>query len=234
VELPGLEGDVIALPCGGGQGGDLYALFSCGAARYARIVLADAVGHGFTASEVARQVHALLHRYEDIRDTAALLAALNDTFAPTKHAPEAPLHLTTVVTATYHRDTGEFNYAYAAHPRMLFWKAREAHWHPLGEGLENLPLGVIAGETYSQQSVRLEPGDMALAFSDGLTEVGSPEGEQLGAKGFLRLANQIFSRPSPPTSLHDVAEGLLDAVGAYHGSDHFKDDLTLLLLRRSS
>ncbi len=57
VRLAGLEGDVIALPSGGQEGGDLYALFSCGADRAARIVLADCVGHGFTASDVAAHVH---------------------------------------------------------------------------------------------------------------------------------------------------------------------------------
>lgn len=76
VELAGLEGDVIALPSGSREGGDLYALFSCGANRVARIVLADCTGHGFIASGVAH-VHKLLHKFSDERDTAALLAALN-------------------------------------------------------------------------------------------------------------------------------------------------------------
>jgi hypothetical protein len=40
VEIVGLEGDVIALPSGSKEGGDLYALFSCGADHAARIVLA--------------------------------------------------------------------------------------------------------------------------------------------------------------------------------------------------
>jgi serine phosphatase RsbU (regulator of sigma subunit) len=66
VKLPGLEGDVIALPSEGRQGGDLYALFSCGDQRYARMVLADAVGHGFSASVIAADLHELLHRFEDL------------------------------------------------------------------------------------------------------------------------------------------------------------------------
>src|SRR2546429_6079184 len=46
VELVGLEGDLIAVPSDSKAGGDFYALFSCGADRAARIVLADSVGHG--------------------------------------------------------------------------------------------------------------------------------------------------------------------------------------------
>ncbi len=225
---------MIALPSDGREGGDLYALFSCGAARYARIVLADAVGHGFTASGVAMHVHKLLHKHSEVRDTASLLAALNDTFEAAGPMPGEPLRLATVVTANYDRDTGELNYAYAAHPRMLQWLAREGKWYPLGEGLEGLPLGVIAGEMYSQQSVRLEAGDMVMAFSDALTEVKSPEHGQLTGEGFLRLAGLIASRQPRPTSLHDLSETLLEAVRRYHGSDVFEDDLTLLTLRRLS
>lgn len=232
VKLPGLEGDVIALPSGGSEGGDLYALFSCGAERYARIVLADAVGHGFTASGGAAHVHALLHQHSDIRDIAGLLAALNDTFQPAGQKSGAPLRLATVVTANYDRDTGEFNFAYAAHPRMLLWRGRERSWQPLGEGLEGLPLGAIAGESYSQQSVRLEEGDIVLAFSDALTEVKSPSGAQLLPEGFLRLARSIGPSHPDRVPLHDLSDHLLQAVRRYHGSKRFDDDLTVLSIRR--
>ncbi|HLW80161.1 MAG TPA: SpoIIE family protein phosphatase, partial [Terriglobia bacterium] len=125
VKLPGLEGDVLALPAQGRQGGDLYALFSCGEDRFARLVLADAVGHGFTASAVAGQIHGLLHEHRDVEDVAGLLAALNRTFHP-RPMPGSPLRLATVVTANYDRTLGEFNFAYAAAPRMLVWRTRDA------------------------------------------------------------------------------------------------------------
>src|SRR5579863_5830692 len=75
LELAGLEGDVIAVPSGAESGGDLAAVFSC-SDNIARVVLADCVGHGYVASAVARHVHHLLHKFQDIRGTAGLLAAL--------------------------------------------------------------------------------------------------------------------------------------------------------------
>ena len=233
VKLAGLEGDVIALPSGGREGGDLCALFSCGAERAARIVLADCVGHGFAASGVAAHVHRLLHKFRDVRDTAGLLTALNDDFTLSGQSPGAPLRLTAVVTATFDCGTGEFNYAYAAHPRMLLLRVREARWQMLGEGLEGLPLGFIAGETYSQQSVRLEHGDMVLAFSDAVTEVKTPEGKQLTAEGFSDLAAMTLAHQSQPPALHNFADSLVKTIRRYQGKEEFQDDLTLLTLRRS-
>lgn len=232
LELAGLESDVIAVPAGGEKGGDLSAVFSC-SDNVARIVLADCVGHGYTASGVARHVHDLLHKFQDIRDTAGLLAALNDAFTLSNDKSDGPLRLTTVVTGTFDGTTGEFNFAYAAHPRMLLWRAQQRRFLELGEGLEGFPLGFITGETYSQQSVRLNQGDMILAFSDGATEVHSPTGEQLTAKGFLELAGETLNTLPQPVSLHDFSEALLGSVHHFRGATgELEDDVTLLSLRR--
>ncbi len=232
LNLAGLESDVIAVPSGGEKGGDLSAVFSC-SDNIARVILADCIGHGYTASAVARHVHHLLHEFQDIRDTAGLLAALNDAFTLSNEESVGPLRLTTVVTGTFDGTSGEFNFAYAAHPRMLLWRDRDRRFLELGEGLEGFPLGYVTGETYNQQSVRLHHGDMILAFSDGATEVQSPVGEQLTSKGFLGLAVDTLSRLPQPLVLQDFSRALLEGVHLYRGhSSELEDDITLLTLRR--
>jgi len=231
LELAGLEADVIAVPSGGERGGDLSAVFSC-CDNLARVVLADCVGHGYEASKVARHVHHLLHKFQNVRDTAALLAALNDEFTLDAEKSRGPLRLTTVVTGMYDGTTGEFNFAYAAHPRMLLWRARENRFFEIGDGLENLPLGFVTGEMYSEQSVRLRPGDMILAFSDGATEVRSAGGEQLTPAGFQRVAEETLGRLAKPAKLGDFSQALLQGVQAHRGGSALEDDVTLLTLRR--
>ena len=233
LELAGLEADVIALPSGGESGGDLSAVFSC-SDNIARVVLADCVGHGYVASGVARHVHRLLHKHQDIRDTASLLTALNDEFTLDPQIPEETLRLTTVVSGTFDGTTGEFNFAYAAHPRMLFWREREKRFHAIGEGLENFPIGLAAGEMYNEQSICMLPGDMILAFSDGATEAHSPDGQQLTPAGFLKLADATLRKLARPMPLPDFSAALLAGVQLHRGSSELEDDVTLLTLRRSS
>jgi phosphoserine phosphatase RsbU/P len=117
---------------------------------------------------------------------------------------------------------------------MLHWRKRERRWQPLGKGLENLPLGFIAGETYIEQSVQLEPGDMVLAFSDGVTEVEAPEGEQLSPEGFLDLVVGTHAQLRDAVPLNNLSKALFDGITRYHGPSEFEDDLTLLAIRRSS
>jgi phosphoserine phosphatase RsbU/P len=232
LELAGLEADVIAVPSGAESGGDLSAIFSC-SDNVARIVLADCVGHGYVASAVARHVHKLLHKFRDVRDSAGLIASLNNEFTLDSANSEGPLRLTTVVTGTFDGATGEFNFAYAAHPRMLLWRARDEKFHPIGEGMENLPLGFITGEQYCEQSIRLDPGDMILAFSDGATEVKSPAGDQLSPAGFIDFAHSTWEKLPAPKPLPDFSKTLLAGIHEYRGSDELDDDITLLTLRRS-
>ena len=232
IELASLHCDVVALPCGDAEGGDLWAVFSCAGNKAVRIVLADSTGHGFTASAAAEEVHRLLHKFRDAKDAAALLAALNDDLAHQANSANKATGLTTVVAATMDHLSGEFNFAYAAHPRMLHWRAREAQWQPLGQNLDGLLLGFMAGEAYNQQSVRLEPSDIVLAFSDGVTDVESPKGEQLSADGFLQLVRRTLGNSPQSLTLHEIAELLVEALSSFRGSREFEDDLTLLTLRR--
>jgi phosphoserine phosphatase RsbU/P len=232
LDLGCLEADIIAVPSGGEAGGDLSAVFSC-SDNLARVVLADCIGHGYVASEVAHHVHHLLHKHRDIRDTAVLLAALNDEFTLDSEKSRGPLRLTTVVSGMFDGTTGEFNFAYAAHPRMLIWRAREGRFLEIGEGLENFPLGFVTGEMYKEQSVRLQPGDMILAFSDGATEVQSPAGEQLTPSGFQRLAEETLRKLANPVKLADFSAALLEGIQHHRGNNALDDDVTLLTLRRA-
>jgi len=115
---------------------------------------------------------------------------------------------------------------------MLLWREREKRFLELGRA-GGFPLGYITGETYSQQSVRLNHGDMILAFSDGATEVRSPAGEQLTSKGFLELAEKTLRGLPEPLVLQDFSSALLEGVQLYRGQEgELEDDITLLTLRR--
>src|SRR5260370_9491881 len=114
---------------------------------------------------------------------------------------------------------------------MLLWRERETRFLELGEGLEGLPLGYITGETYNQQSVRLNHGDMILAFSDGATDVRSPAAEQLTSKGFLGLAESALRGLPQPLALQAFSRALLQVAHLYRAQESdLEGAITLLQL----
>jgi phosphoserine phosphatase RsbU/P len=232
-QLSGCQADVLIVPQGLGSGGDLSAIFLC-SDNFARVLLADCVGHGYVASDLARHVHHLLHKFEDVRDSGSLLGALNKELTLNRKDSAWNIQLTTVVTAGFDSATGELNFADAAHPRMLLRRNGEEHFSEIGRELESLPLGYVTGERYQQRSIRLEPGDLLLAFSDGATEVESTGGIELAEDGLARFAVAAASNLGDPLSLHHFSETLLDDIYRYHGGSDLEDDITLLTLQCST
>jgi len=81
---------------------------------------------------------------------------------------------------------------------------------------------------YEERAVRLEPGDLVIAYTDGVIEATNPVGEIWGVQGLLRAAAAWA-----PTS-SDRAEALVRLI--FNSMDEFSrkcqsDDVTLAVLR---
>lgn len=88
-----------------------------------------------------------------------------------------------------------------------------------------LPLGILPeGRFPADREISLEPGDLLLAYTDGLIEARSACGEQFGLERAIRVA--AASRAAG-------AEGVLDALEAavrsFTGDRPLEDDLTALV-----
>ena len=87
-------------------------------------------------------------------------------------------------------------------------------------------VGMLAESGYRSRTVRLEPGDTLLAFTDGIIEAQSSSGE-LYSEGRLReLMEERFE------SVDAMVAGIEDAVDRHAAGARQSDDLTLLAVRR--
>ena len=69
-------------------------------------------------------------------------------------------------------------------------------------------------------------GDTVVLFTDGVTEVFSPDGEMFGEVRLQQLVEQLAHRP-PVEIVHEIRAALV----SHAGSKIFRDDLTLVALR---
>jgi PAS domain S-box-containing protein len=110
--------------------------------------------------------------------------------------------------------TGLLTYVDAGHGLALVVGKDGAH--PLARGT-SLPLGVLEGEVYEESSVRLEPGQALLVFSDGVLDVHRGLEARLETTGDLLVG---------AGSAREMAERLASGRGAVN------DDVTVVVLRR--
>ncbi len=90
-------------------------------------------------------------------------------------------------------------------------------------------VGCFGATDYSDDKVAMQPGDVLLIYSDGVTEALDDRGEEFGES---RLADVMLS------SLDDPAESLLlrliEAARAHAGQAAPGDDMTVVVVKRES
>jgi len=229
-ELPGLAGWVSCHPLRPSpRGGDLYYLSACSHGVIARVALADVSGHGEVVSSAAIRLHHALRQHVDDWDQSALIRQLNDSLL--RGAENG--RFATAFLASYYSDSGELLFTNAGHMPPLWYRASTREWSllyestPLSKEIVDLPLGLIAGTSYSQTAVQLEPGDLLLLYTDGVSESCDESGEQLGLAGLLSIAGTL-----PTESPMAAGKSLLAAVAQFRGGLPASDDETVVALQR--
>jgi len=229
-ELPGLAGWVSCRPLVPSQrGGDLYYLSTCSRGAVARVVLADVAGHGEVVSAAAAQLQEALREHVDHWDQSMLIRQLNESIL--RGAPHS--RFATAFLASFYRESGELLFTNAGHQPPLWYRSAAKEWSylndatPFSKEIADLPLGLIAGTSYSQTAVQLDAGDLLVLYTDGISESCDESGEQLGLDQLLSIARGL-----PVDSPEAAGQALLGAVERFRGSVAPADDETVVALER--
>lgn len=121
------------------------------------------------------------------------------------------------------------------HPQTLVVHGGTAH--PLPNN--NLPLGILADENYTETVHELPPGATVVMYSDGLTEATNSVGEAFGPQ---RLMQAVCKLAEGHSDARLTANGLLDRIHTYScatkstpltlaNETPLSDDQTLVVLR---
>jgi sigma-B regulation protein RsbU (phosphoserine phosphatase) len=87
-------------------------------------------------------------------------------------------------------------------------------------------VGLFPSVNYEVGEIRLEPNDLLLAYTDGITEPENTYGEEFGESRLLEVARRMLSA-SPEV----LATEIYRSVDEWTGSPELQDDMTLLLAR---
>lgn len=90
-----------------------------------------------------------------------------------------------------------------------------------------MALGMFDRATYAAAELTLDPGDLLVAYSDGVTEAEDPAGAPFDESG-LRRVIEAHHRDAPD----DLGAAIVAAVVAHAASGRLADDLTVLAARR--
>ncbi|GJM23912.1 MAG: hypothetical protein DHS20C16_03270 [Phycisphaerae bacterium] len=228
VEMPGLRGHIYSQACGGGQGGDVHSLTTCGSGLLSRMMLADVVGHGESVSAISSMVGRTMKRYMNWPDQRSVLRRLNRELSEVGFKA-----LTTAAVMSYYPPRRWLSLSYAGHPPAWYYRKQENTWQQLNliesqpeQPLEDLPLAAEPETVYTRQSLRVNLGDRLLLVTDGLLEAPDSDYTLFGSKGVDAVLQKMQR-----ASTQDIAGNLLSAVQAHCGKSELEhDDVTFALV----
>lgn len=201
-------------------GGDFIHL-SVGPTGVIAATLIDVTGHGIAAALTVNRLFGELERIRAERpriEPADLLCLLNRYVSLTlaRHGVFA-----TAVCLEVDPYVGELRFANGGHPPLIVRRADGAV-----ETLEvdGMILGAVGDDGFECKPmvVKLAPGDVVLAYTDGVFEAFNRRGEQFGMARFLEALTRHPAPPSWPSFLGGLVE-------RHHGG-RSQDDLLIAAL----
>jgi len=201
-------------------GGDYFDFFRFADGSHG-IAIADVMGKGMPASMLMASLQASLRLIgPESLTPVEVVSRLNRLFCHN-------INLTRFVTlflAQFKPESRSLLYANAGHNPALLCRSGAVEWlRPTGAAI-----GLIEGAEYETRSVRLDPGDVLVLYTDGLTEALNEADEEFGTE---RLAEHVRSLAPLPASDH--LKRLREGVRKFTGNRAFTDDLTLLIVKHS-
>jgi predicted permease len=211
-------------------GGDYYDFFEVGDRRIG-IALADVSGKGIAAALIVSVVQTSLRMITSQGDISLprLTERLNEFLYRTTPGNK----YATFFCAQLDAESRQLRYVNAGHnPPLLLRGAGpgaaesggvpEVHELAVGGAV----VGMLPGLTYEEGTVDLGPGDVLLAFTDGVTEAHSPDEKEFGEERLNDLLRQVAHLPASGIAAR-VSEAL---KGWIHDAEQF-DDLTFVVMK---
>lgn len=200
-------------------GGDLVDYLRTGSGHVG-IALGDVAGKGLGAALLMAKLQATLRAIvSDHPDLDRLGRRLNAVLVQDGLVNR----YATLFYAEVEPGGGALRYLNAGHNPPLL-----ARWSGIEElGASSYPLGMLEDVDYRQGELELRPGEMLIAYSDGLTEARNAAGEEFGIERLRHALARLRNLPA-----EDAGRSLLDEVDLFLGRQRLEDDLSLIVLLR--
>jgi phosphoserine phosphatase RsbU/P len=201
-------------------GGDYYDFYPYPDGRVG-LALGDVSGKGMPASLMMMGLQARVQVLaEEPSDLGAFMMRLNK--ATCVKCPSN--RFITFFFCVLDTMTGELRFANAGHnPPILVRASGEIKMLEGGGPV----LGILSIAPYKEDRERLEPGDMLVLYSDGVTEATNLEYEEFDEERFCEVLKQNRTEPAAK-----IVEAVTKALAEFTGTAPQADDITLLVAKR--
>ena len=215
-------------------GGDLYDVWMAvdpvgsaeAEAERLHLAVGDISGKGLPASLMMTQLSSYLRARADrrVKDWGRLANRLNVRMNQVRDRNR----YATLFAGSLNPETGDLRYVNGGHNPPLLVPADGSsaiRLSPTGP-----MVGLLPGATFGEGRALMQPGDVLVIFTDGLVEAENPDtGEDLGEQTIINVVRDHIG-----ASADEIFEQILVATFKHLGDGGFKDDVTLVVVKRKA
>jgi len=220
-KLPRIDG----LDCAGGcrpalgVGGDYYDFLALSGGRLG-VVIGDVSGKGIAAALLMASLQASV-RGQSLRGESDLALLISNVNALIYEA-SASSRYATLFYAELDPATRRLDYVNAGHNPPLLVRGEKAIHLDTGGTV----VGLLPNFPYQQGTIALEPGDVLVAFTDGISEAMNGADEEWGEERLLAAIRACQNR-----SAQDMIPELLRCADEFVSGAPQHDDMTLVIVK---
>jgi sigma-B regulation protein RsbU (phosphoserine phosphatase) len=213
------------------------------------IAIGDISGKGISAALLMATLHSAVRAYRFASEelvysestVAGLLASREERGGDCDELFQSPGRILSLLNRHLYRSTQPEKYAtlFLAHYNTASSKltysnagqlpplvlSRDGSIRRLDQG--GTVVGLMDGMHYDEDSFHMQPGDILVAYSDGVTEPENDFGE-FGEERMMEVVSRYRHQP-----LHVISAQVMLALDAWIGAEEQPDDITLVLARQS-
>jgi sigma-B regulation protein RsbU (phosphoserine phosphatase) len=151
-------------------------------------------------------------------DVATLVSQLNRQV----YANTSPEKYATFFFALFDEVSRTLTYTNAGHLSPLLFRNGDV----VSLDSNGMVVGAFPFARYNESCLVLNPGDLLVCYTDGITEPENAYGEEFGQERLIDLVHKHYHEDN-----HEIIRIILDAVRSWTGVPELHDDMTLLLAR---
>jgi len=199
-------------------GGDYFDYFERSDGQVG-LALVDVSGHGISASLLMQAARSAIRLNVDSTRSPAVLM---QRIARLLHESTPANQFVATVLARLEPVGGKLVYSDGGHMPPLRI-GRDSHETLPSTGLI---LGAFPDSKYKSRTLQLDPGDLLVFYTDGLTELNNPQGEEFGVERLIETVQQNRAEP-----LDAIIDAVRRRARTFRDGVERADDVTLMLLR---
>ncbi len=185
------------------------------------VVLGDVAGKGLGAALLTAKLQATLRA---LVPGCPSLSELGGQMNEVVHKDGIDNRFVTLFYLELRAASGRLRYLNAGHNPSFVLREKTTQSLPASA----IPLGMMAGTAYTEGELTLEPGDLIVVYSDGLTEARNSQDEEFGADRLQAMLPRLRG-----LTAEECVRLIIGEVNVFLGRERPHDDLSLVVLARA-